>query len=167
MLLVLVFAMIPFTVDAYTLVGGKWENPCITTHSVEIKSALNEWNKVSNVSYCGDGNQITFEVISDKEMVNRLGPGVLGYAGWTGTQTTITGCSVVVRESSKNNLGVLVHEVGHCLGIGHSQDKYANMAPYCCNPINQDDINAIELLYGKKIPVVKFYRYQLPFVARD
>lgn len=166
-LLAIVIALIPFTALSYTLNGPKWENPCITTNSPEVKDALNIWNKVSNVSYCGTGDQITFTVIPDKDMARIVGGNVVAYASWRGTQTTILYCEIVIRESSKSLTGAIVHEVGHCLGLGHSSDNSANMAPTCCNVINSDDIKGIEALYGKKVATPKIYRYSIPFVSRD
>ena len=48
---------------------------------------------------------------------------------------------------------VCAHEIGHLLGLGHSQFKGALMYPYYSEhietPQEQDDIPRIQRLYGK------------------
>lgn len=52
---------------------------------------------------------------------------------------------------------VAAHEFGHSLGLHHSEDQGALMYPTYPNTdpkhfrLPQDDINAIQFLYGKKI----------------
>lgn len=47
---------------------------------------------------------------------------------------------------------VVLHEIGHVLGLAHSPDKNAIMYPYYnqnVNELGKDDINSIQKLYGK------------------
>ena len=49
---------------------------------------------------------------------------------------------------------VATHEIGHLLGLGHSNDKKASMYPYInlgeIKGLNSDDIRGIKDLYGLK-----------------
>lgn len=49
-------------------------------------------------------------------------------------------------------LGVLIHEIGHTLGIEHSTDKNSIMYAYYngYRVLNSDDITAIQSLYGRR-----------------
>ena len=57
--------------------------------------------------------------------------------------------------SGTNLLQTAAHEFGHSLGLSHSDDNGALMAPfyrgYEVKPkLNEDDVKAIQALYGKK-----------------
>lgn len=71
-------------------------------------------------------------------------------------------CEVQVNPAAWNWLAVWVHEVGHCLGLAHSEKDDAMMSAWCCNPISDDDVAAIQALYGPARP--KIY---IPLTARD
>ena len=54
-----------------------------------------------------------------------------------------------------NLLQTAAHEFGHSLGLSHTDDNEALMAPFYRGfevkpKLNQDDIKAIQALYGKK-----------------
>ncbi|XP_050516385.1 matrix metalloproteinase-18-like [Diabrotica virgifera virgifera] len=54
---------------------------------------------------------------------------------------------------SANLFMVILHEIGHSLGLSHSNDKNAVMYPWYSHKlltITQDDINGMEALYGRK-----------------
>lgn len=88
---------------------------------------------------------------------------VLGYAGCGPEQ-----CVLGLRADAWDHMGVITHEVGHDLGLGHSSDKDAMMYPYCCaSKLSPDDILGIVSLYGpaKKDPPV--FRLRGIFVSRD
>lgn len=91
--------------------------------------------------------------------------GSLAHAYFPDTQNSIVEIHVDSREKwdySTNATGddkqvslysVLIHEIGHALGLRHSSDKNAIMYPYYKLKLNlgQDDINGIQHLYGAPI----------------
>lgn len=67
----------------------------------------------------------------------------------------INSCSVVISTSNKNDVSVretTVHELGHCLGLKHSGDRNAVMAPAGGSDyLGGDDVNGIRHLYGTRV----------------
>ncbi len=91
----------------------------------------------------------------------------LGGLGWTGETTVINGTTFRRAQqgfisfnpfascnfaNSCNVREITTHELGHALGLGHSEFQDATMAPFAhfdgrCASIRQDDINGILFLY--------------------
>lgn len=56
-------------------------------------------------------------------------------------------------KNKRNFFAVLLHELGHSLGLSHSGDYDSTMYAYSneyAGVLSQDDINGIQFLYGKK-----------------
>ncbi len=92
--------------------------------------------------------------------------GILAYGGpfTSGTHrfdgeywVTIVSWAVVVNNGSgcigsTNYARLLAHELGHGLGFGHFDDKYALMYMYCCNAPNATDALCAQYTYPPETP---------------
>ncbi len=128
-----------------------------------IRAAFDAWEQVTNID---------FVEVSDSSNVDiRLGygdidgsSGTLGvaYYSWNGSNELTQ--SFIEFDSAENwnlNIGgggpgisayiVALHEIGHAIGIGHSDDGGAVMAAFLNNSLTgltQDDIDAAQAIYG-------------------
>lgn len=141
----------------------------------EIKKAFNAWSSVANLKF--------IEVADDGANFNKLttsgdiriggekidGPsGVLAHAFYPDTHWYFSAGGDVHFDTSEkwaiDNLvdgisifWVALHEIGHSLGLGHSDASKSVMGPYY-NPslttLQPDDIAGIQYLYGANISAV-------------
>ncbi len=128
-----------------------------------IRAAFDAWEQVTNID---------FVEVSDSSNVDiRLGygdidgsSGTLGvaYYSWNGSNELTQ--SFIEFDSAENwnlNIGgggpgisayiVALHEIGHAIGIGHSDNGGAVMAAFLNNSLTgltQDDIDAAQAIYG-------------------
>lgn len=142
---------------------------------------------MSQIENCGNfpGSPITVEGVP----AGSLGAGVLGQAGCASVNGFMTGCYVRIGSNARN-LSVVAHEIGHTLGMGHSERSDQLMSAFCCAPLGEDDVAGIQALYGARvaptptptvppptatpvpptatpIPAPVIYRRWLPGLARD
>lgn len=139
------------TVEEYTVTGLVWDHRCLTHNGDTQLEALYVrafllWTTYANIFDCGSvapgSEDIDFHV-------GPLPAGVAGQAAWGfSTGTGKAHCSITISPGAVGNFAVMAHELGHCLGVGHSQRSDQLMSPYCCNPIGDDDIAAIRSIYG-------------------
>jgi len=164
----------------YALEGSRWRVDEVTykiskyseqlpkeTVDKIIKKAFNTWAKVTNLKFVEKkGGKVHIDIRFEKgahgDDAPFDGPGGYrahaffpGYGGdahfdddekWTLEQTA--------SKDGSRLLLVATHELGHALGLGHSEDKSALMAASHEEwegkvKLSDDDIKAIQALYGK------------------
>lgn len=138
----------------YTTFVGKWANPCVTYNAVDPELAAwaeqslnNIWGSVSPVRSCGNVLLGTENITITAVPTGSLGPNVLGQAGCGAIGGLMVHCTVAIATNGRS-LPVVAHELGHTLGMGHSQRADQLMSAFCCNPLGADDIAGIRFLYG-------------------
>lgn len=136
-----------------------------------IQKGLDHWSKVTpltfkNVSGLAD-IMISFEKQQHGDSSPFDGPGgVLAHAFYPGRREINGNTHIDDAEQwtegkiEGTNLEIVVtHEFGHALGLGHSENSDALMAPYYRGytpnfKLHADDIAGIQELYGIRAPVV-------------
>tara|TARA_R110000824_G_scaffold9415_3_gene42086 strand:+ start:3595 stop:4245 length:651 start_codon:yes stop_codon:yes gene_type:complete len=132
----------------------------------EFSLAFDAWSEITPLTFeqvdVGREYDITISVSRRKrESFGRRG-GVLAWAQMP-TSNKYDGHLVtkfdlaeswILPDSDKNGTilrSVACHEIGHLLGLDHSQDESALMYPYINNALKPrtDDINRIQKLYGQ------------------
>jgi hypothetical protein len=131
---------------------SRWNKSCLTHRIVDnhpeltalYSQAFAEWSVFADVQDCG-------AVLSGEDITVVLNP-LLPYPvlGRAITATGQNGISHATLEIKAVIFPVMAHELGHGLGIGHSELANQLMSPVCCNPFGSDDIAAIQSLYGVK-----------------
>ncbi len=146
--------------DTYDMEQEVWDN--------EFKLAFDSWAKVTPLTFRQVTSEEEYDIIISvgnrkKQSFGKSG-GVLAWAqlpttknfdgvllskfdlaeNWITPKELITEHGTVLRS-------VAAHEIGHLLGLSHSNDPDALMYPYINNALEprSDDIKKIQKLYGK------------------
>lgn len=144
---------------AYTYVYTRMPHNQITysCSNAALAAGLAQWAAVSDIE---DGG--CREFMPDIELAV-LDPWPYTDRGGQALALPYNRMRIEVRPEYANDVAVMTHEIGHALGLGHSQDYYAIMysnpchktappgtyEPHInCNTINADDIAGIQSLYG-------------------
>ncbi|XP_071829095.1 neutrophil collagenase-like [Apostichopus japonicus] len=131
----------------------------------EISKAFERWDEVSGITLTKSASQsfvdinLSFEIRNHNDGNTFDGPGgtlahAFGPGNGLGGDIHFDDDEVYTTDGSRINLHqVTTHEIGHSLGLGHSNDRNAVMAPfynYRSNfDLHADDINGIQSIYGR------------------
>ncbi len=130
----------------------KWDRACLTTDgNPEVVAALAAWAAVSAVTDCGASEAPDIRLGEPSALQLSLWQplGQLGVAECSGAGGILRQCTILLAVHSP---AVMLHEVGHALGLGHSADPDAIMFPVVSGTgrISPDDIAALQQLYGPR-----------------
>lgn len=135
---------------AYQLTGFKFDHLTLTYScgNDELAQAVQMWASVSALKDggCTDTKpDITLTIVPSKDWTYGGAAGVAGPG------------HLWIKAPYEHHLGIMLHETGHAIGMGHSSETFAEpnyllrtaaMFAWCCNPLNDDDIAGIQALYG-------------------
>ena len=146
--------------DTYDMERDVWDN--------EFRLAFDSWSQVTPLKFHQvEGDKECDIVISvgnrKRQSFGKTG-GVLAWAQLPSTRN-FDGVLISKFDLAENWItpmesiaehgtvlrSVAAHEIGHLLGLSHSNDRDALMYPYINNALKprEDDINKIQRLYGK------------------
>lgn len=137
----------PWSIDPISFSVGAGIN------KTEVALALQTWANRANLNF------VLATGVGDIAVKEKDIPGsILGYAAAPGP---LSGGDIVIDSLFHDQFGVLLHEAGHALGLGHSKDSLAVMYQYYngFHHLSADDVAGIRHLYGKRPPD--------PFEAND
>ncbi|XP_054768386.2 collagenase 3-like [Lytechinus pictus] len=173
----------------YTHTGGKWENPSLTFRILNtppelrrreaedaIRKAFKVWEDVTPLKFTEIRGveradiYLKFGAGAHGDLFPFDGPGLtLAHAfppqsGWDDLDGDVhfddDETFTVATYDGTNLFQVAAHEIGHSLGLGHSSDSRALMAPFYPGYIpdfqlHYDDQLGIQRIYGSKRPPVQ------------
>lgn len=162
LILVVGFGSSLHTASAYTHLALQWDHNCLTTDgSPQITAALAKWAAVANVRDCGvsaspdlrllkpDRNFAQYDLVGVAECYTHPGTTVLDY------------CNIRIRLDFIDSPWVAAHEVGHAIGMGHSDVPgtvmWPNWVPWANDngDLHPDDVAGAVAIYGPvKQPIV-------------
>lgn len=156
----LLFAIAIGTTLAYRFIGGRWEkstlgytaDPAVMGYT---ESGMNAWASVADIKPVKGGSDI--EVVIAPLLAPIYYPGQPAQANVTQPNGRITHCEVrldptaftALNEASR--AATVVHELGHCLGLDHSDQVSIMMNPYFYE-FGADDAAGAIALFGPAHP---------------
>lgn len=160
----------------YLLHYYKWRKNILKWHFVKVnhvykdiaKNAFDIWSKHANVKFIYNSTKPDIVISFEKGRHRCVKKNELCSMGLDGVGKTLAHAfypkddqsTVEIHLDSEENwnhemlLSVLIHEIGHALGIFHSNDEEAIMYPFFNSAkitLGSDDVNAIQKLFGSPI----------------
>lgn len=159
----------PQTARAYTIAGWKYDHLDITYNDPRLRDALLIWVEMSALRDGGlreEGADIRLVTITPWPY-----PWLWGMAAPIhGEDGIVEYCWVAINPifGDQLPLGILAHEIGHCLGLEHTTVPDQLMSEFCCGLPGDDDRAGIQAIYGPPAPLSGYkHKKIVPLVARD
>lgn len=145
----IILALIVSSARSYVLIGTRWDHTCLTRNDdPQLAAAFAAWFAYVPLSDCGPSSSPDIHISYTPTPIPAA-PGIIGYASCSSGNSILIHCEVVIATAYASSLPVVEHEVGHALGLDHSQFFTALMWPaYHGQGITQDDILGLQALYG-------------------
>lgn len=156
---VVLFTVAIFSGSAYRLLGTRWDRLALayradTAVSAYALAGFAQWQDVSPLQASAGGNDV--EIV-----VRPLAPPIFyegqpAQANLSQDGTRITHCEVRLdpvfffRLSEAGRQNTVTHEIGHCLGLNHSDQPGVMMNPLLYG-FSADDAAAVVAVYGPKL----------------
>jgi Ca2+-binding RTX toxin-like protein len=131
------------------LLGDPFEST-VTSSALrtDVRSAFEAWDAVAELDF--------LEVPDSTSSNLRIGEGdlpgdTLGQATWWYSNGVISSATIVFEAASPDvHFKTALHEIGHTLGLGHSDDPNDNMYPTDegAPSLSADDIAGVQAIYG-------------------
>jgi len=146
---------------AYQTGASRWDHVCLT-HDAELSEAFAQWVAVSGVRDCGVASPADIRVAGKLFDPTLAG----GAATFLKAPGIIDHCEIAFAPNYRDSAAVKLHEVGHCLGLGHSADPAAVMWEVNSAAkvrLTADDVAGAVAIWG---PPVRLYHATVS-VARE
>lgn len=146
---VAILALWPVSAPAYVLLGPRWvESPHITVTdselSAETAQAASLWQAASGIRFAPDNGSWDLQI--EVRYSTSLGDGLGGLSTlWYGSGSLeMRHCLIEINPN--HWAGVVAHELGHCIGLAHSDVADSIMGT--TYQWSADDAAAARYLYG-------------------
>ena len=123
-----------------------------------VRDAFAQWSTFGNIEFMqiedGGGDAGSGTVADIRIFFGAIPGGTIGYAFYPSSYgSAIAGdvlLDTVTSFNTNQNLfaAVVIHELGHALGLGHEDENSVMTATVSESTLQQDDINGIQEIYG-------------------